>query len=159
LALLFLSGITIALLEEAVRHPSLAHRLGAYLAARAFVIDNWIFVTLLVLCGLVLIAFVFLGFKRLSAAMNRWRDRVAGLAFKRQPSAPPPRAYSLGALARANPMPAEQVVLGLSDQGKPVYLTDRARSMHVHVLGQTGSGKTKSVIEPLVLQDVWRGRG
>src|SRR5262249_7378295 len=65
----------------------------------------------------------------------------------------------LGALVRANPAPAEQVVLGLSDQGEPVYLTDRARSMHVHVLGQTGSGKTRSVIEPLVLQDIWRGRG
>src|SRR5687767_5033214 len=91
--------------------------------------------------------------------MNRWRDRLAGMTFTKERYALPQRAFSLGELVSANPALADQVVLGLSERGAPVYLTDQARSMHVHVLGQTGSGKTKSVIEPLVFQDLWRGRG
>src|SRR5882672_6019193 len=83
-ALLFLFGFAIALLEEAIRHPSLARALGPYLDARAFVVENWFFVSVLVLCGLTLIALVLLGLKKLSAGLNRWRDRVAGLAFKKE---------------------------------------------------------------------------
>jgi hypothetical protein len=55
---------------------------------------------------------------------------MAGLDFKKASYDLPPRAYSLGELVRANPVPGEQVVLGLSDQGQPVYLTESARSMH-----------------------------
>src|SRR5262249_1707975 len=133
--------------------------LNIYLAARGTVLDHWFASILIALACLFGIAFLFLGLKKLSAAMNRWRDRIAGLPFKKESYELPPLPSSFGALVRATPAPAEQVVLGLSDRGEPVYLTDRARSMHVHVLGQTGSGKTKSVIEPLVLQDLWRGRG
>jgi hypothetical protein len=133
--------------------------LNAYLAARAHVLDHWLASILIALAVLFAIGLVFLGLKKLSAALNRMRDRIAGLAFKKDSHDLPPHDFSLGELIRANRAPAEQVVLGLSDEGHPVYLTDRARSMHVHVLGQTGSGKTKSVIEPLVLQDLARGRG
>jgi type IV secretory pathway TraG/TraD family ATPase VirD4 len=171
--LLLVLGVAIALLEQASQAllakqgagalPS-AYRpvvpvLNAYLATSGYVLGHWFASIVVALISLLAIALLFLGLKKLSAAMNRWRDRMAGLAFKKETYDLPPRAYSLGALVHANPAPAEQVVLGLSDQGEPVYLTDRARSMHVHVLGQTGSGKTRSVIEPLVLQDLWRGRG
>ena len=158
-ALLFLVGFAIAVLEEASRHPDLAHGLGFYIHARAFVIENWFFVSVVVLFGLVAITLVLLGLKKLSAALNRWRDQIAGLAFKKETFDLAARPFSFGALVRKNPSPDEQVILGLADNGQPVCLTDRARSMHVHVLGQTGSGKTRSVIEPLVLQDLWRARG
>ncbi len=171
--LLLIAGVAIALLEQASQallakqgsgplpssYRPVAGLLHAYLAARATVLEHWLASLAIAVASLLAIGAVFLGLKKLSAALNRWRDRMAGLDFKKASYDLQPRAYSLGALVRANPAPAEQVVLGLSDQGQPVYLTDRARSMHVHVVGQTGSGKTKSVIEPLALQDLWRGRG
>lgn len=42
---------------------------------------------------------------------------------------------------------------------QPVYLTQRQRTMHRHVLGKTGSGKTLSVLWPAVLQDTLDGKG
>jgi type IV secretory pathway TraG/TraD family ATPase VirD4 len=158
-ALLIVVGAAIALLEKALRYPSLAHALGPYLGLRNHVLEHWVVSLAIALLVLVTIGAVFLGLKKLSAGLNRWRDRVAGLAFTKESYELPPRDYSLGALVRENPAGTDQVVLGLSDEGKPVYLTDHARSMHVHVLEQTGSGKTRSVIEPLAFQDLWRGRG
>ncbi|RYZ77890.1 MAG: DUF87 domain-containing protein [Proteobacteria bacterium] len=45
------------------------------------------------------------------------------------------------------------------DLGIPIYLPDRYRSRHVHILGATGSGKTESVIINFLKQDVARGLG
>jgi type IV secretory system conjugative DNA transfer VirD4/TraG family protein len=42
---------------------------------------------------------------------------------------------------------------------KPVYLDDRQRTTHRHVLGKTGSGKTHGVLWPQVLQDALAGKG
>jgi len=42
---------------------------------------------------------------------------------------------------------------------KPVYLSERQRAAHRHVLGKTGSGKTQGVLWPQVLQDVLDGKG
>jgi hypothetical protein len=42
---------------------------------------------------------------------------------------------------------------------QPVYLSERQRSAHRHVLGKTGSGKTQSVLLPEVVQDVLDGKG
>jgi type IV secretory pathway TraG/TraD family ATPase VirD4 len=91
--------------------------------------------------------------------MSRARERAAGFAFRPESPALERADYSLKEALLANPDPASQVFLGKDDRGQPVYLTNHARSMHLHVLGQTGSGKTKSVIEPLVLQDLIAGRG
>ena len=41
----------------------------------------------------------------------------------------------------------------------PVYLSERQRTTHRHVLGKTGSGKTHGVLWPQVLQDVLDGKG
>lgn len=166
LGVMLVIGVVVAVLEQVSRTELAKQSAGPaatvidrYLAARGYVLEHWLASLATTLTALLVIGTVFLGLKKLSAGMNRWRDRMAGLDFKRAAYDLPPRAYSFGELVRANPAPYEQVVLGLSDQGKPVYLTDRARSMHVHVLGQTGSGKTKSVIEPLAFQDLCRGRG
>jgi type IV secretory pathway TraG/TraD family ATPase VirD4 len=133
--------------------------LNAYLSARRSVLEHGPVSLAVALLVVAAIGAVLATLKKLSAGMNRWRDRLAGMAFQKERYDFAPRAFSFGELVRRNPAPGEQVVLGLSDEGKAVYLTDRARSMHVHVLGQTGSGKTRSVIEPLVLQDLGRGRG
>ena len=53
--------------------------------------------------------------------------------------------------------PPPRIVLGVGPDREPVYLDERARSMHVHLLGQTGSGKTQGVIFPMMWQDAARG--
>lgn len=45
------------------------------------------------------------------------------------------------------------------DLGIPIYLPDKYRSRHVHILGATGSGKTESVILNFLKQDLARGLG
>ena len=42
---------------------------------------------------------------------------------------------------------------------RPVYISQRQKTMHRHVIGKTGSGKTASVIWPGVLQDALDGKG
>lgn len=42
---------------------------------------------------------------------------------------------------------------------KPVYISQRQRTMHTHAVGKTGSGKTQSVLWPGVLQDMLDGKG
>lgn len=46
--------------------------------------------------------------------------------------------------------------------GKPVerafFVSEKQRTMHMHVLGQTGSGKSASVLFPLALQDIIAGK-
>lgn len=41
---------------------------------------------------------------------------------------------------------------------RPIVLTERQRTMHLHVMGYTGSGKTASVVLPLAFQDILRGK-
>jgi hypothetical protein len=41
----------------------------------------------------------------------------------------------------------------------PVYISQRQKTMHRHVVGKTGSGKTASVLWPAVLQDALDGKG
>jgi type IV secretory system conjugative DNA transfer VirD4/TraG family protein len=42
---------------------------------------------------------------------------------------------------------------------RPVYISQRQKSMHRHVIGKTGSGKTASILWPSVLQDALDGKG
>jgi hypothetical protein len=121
--------------------------------------------------GFLLIVGGMAAFRLLSRTCSRWRERLSGMGFSqhsyglRNPFA---RAGE-GAVAAAqeafvealwaNEAPDTRVVLGVDEKRRPVYLTDRARSMHVQLIGQTGSGKTQSVIYPLLFQDVWRRRG
>ncbi len=130
--------------------------LTRYLHLRAAIEPVWP-LTLAALIGFA--ALVYRGFQMLTDYMNRARERAAGFAFRQQSHVLERVDFSLKAELLANPDPTGQVFLGKDDRDRPVYLTNRARSMHLHVLGQTGSGKTKSVIEPLVLQDLLHRRG
>ena len=54
----------------------------------------------------------------------------------------------------------DSVHLGFDrDLGVPIYLPDKYRSRHIHILGATGSGKTESVILNFLKQDLARGLG
>jgi hypothetical protein len=48
--------------------------------------------------------------------------------------------------------------IGTTRRGKPVHLTDKERSRHIHVLGSIGTGKSK-LLEHMIQQDIARGRG
>jgi type IV secretory pathway TraG/TraD family ATPase VirD4 len=169
--LVFLVAVAIALLERGARSaldrqragdpvaPNAAEFLNRYLAARHEVVSHPIQYGGLALLGLVAFGGALYGCKRLAAATNAWRARRAGMAFAQASYELRREPFSLRDVILRNPSPEDQVVLGIGPDGRPVYLTDHARSMHTHVLGQTGSGKTKSVIEPLMLQDMLRGRG
>lgn len=169
--LLLAMGGLVALLEQASRsllarqeaHGALppasrpvAHVVNLYLVARFHVLDHWVIYLALLVLGP---ALALLGLKKLWAAASRWREQVSGIGFKNETYDLPRVSFSFDELVAANPHPEDQVVLGVDDGGVPIYLDDRARTMHVHCLGQTGTGKTKSVIEPLLYQDVRRGRG
>jgi type IV secretory pathway TraG/TraD family ATPase VirD4 len=138
-------------------HGGLARLATAYLRVRHEVLAYW----WLILPAVVIVpALVLLAIKKGTQALNRIRERASGMSFDDQHTYDLPRqGHHFGAALAANPDPAHQVVLGRDAGGAAVYLTDRARSMHLHCLGQTGSGKTRAVIEPLLFQDAWRGRG
>lgn len=138
---------------EAARWAPLVNR---YLDLRAQVLAFWPFWAVVVVAvPMLLLA----GFKKLSAQLSRWRAREADMEFEDESYAFPRADVDLLDAIAANPAPDEQVFLGLREDGTPLYIADKVRDTHVHILGQIGSGKTKSAIEPLMFQDLLRGRG
>jgi type IV secretory pathway TraG/TraD family ATPase VirD4 len=97
-----------------------------------------------------------------------WRNqviaRLSGTYFRQDDGRFPARPVNLfQELARR---PKGLTFVGLTPRKrlfgwgwKPVYLDERQRTTHRHVLGKTGSGKTLSVLWPQVLQDVLDGKG
>jgi hypothetical protein len=101
-------------------------------------------------------------------ALIMWRNhivpRFAGTHFRPEDQTFPSRDVDL--LAEIRHRPAGHTFVGLTPRRaalrwrwKPVYLSERQRTTHRHVLGKTGSGKTESVLWPQVLQDVLDGKG
>lgn len=143
----------------------LAGVIATYLKARAHVFRHWFYYAPV---AVILPGLLFHTVRYTSSSMSRWREGLAGMAFKKRsyklphPFARRRRvAQTRSEFARAvaaNPAPERQVVLGLSKDAAPIYLSDRARSMHTHVVGQTGSGKTQGAIYPLLFQDICRDR-
>jgi hypothetical protein len=155
---------------------SLANR---YLAVRHHVLSH---VVLYAGAALLIPPLVYLGLRRLARGASGWREKLAGMHFEKRsyalanpfqrPALEDTRRevedafidelrgnMARNAAARVNDKALpHDVLLGFDERGAPVYVTERARSMHVHLLGQTGSGKTQSVIYPLLYQDVARGR-
>src|SRR5512138_95226 len=97
-----------------------------------------------------------------------WRNhviaRVAGTYFRAEEQRFPAR--SVDVLREIRRRPAGHTFVGVTPRRtalgwrwKPVYLSERQRTTHRHVLGKTGSGKTESVLWPQVLQDVLDGKG
>ena len=97
-----------------------------------------------------------------------WRNhavaRLSGTYFRVDDGRFPARPVDLAEEIRRRP-PGHTFV-GLTPRRgllgwrwKPVYLDERQRTTHRHVLGKTGSGKTLSVLWPQVLQDVLDRKG
>lgn len=175
-AVFFLEDASRSMLAESAagggvsaRDARYAELLNGYLAIRDHVLAHWVLYLFLVVGGFSLL---YHGLRAMAAAANRWRERYTGMEL-RTPEYAIKNPWDRGDLVEAqaavqdalrdaietNPDPAAQVVLGIAEDGSPVYIADRARTMHVQCLGQTGSGKTQSVLYPLMLQDILRGRG
>ena len=95
---------------------------------------------------------------------NKVISRLSGTFFKVEDGRFPSRPVDL--LQEIARRPKGHTFVGLSPKKrligwswKPVYLDERQRTTHRHVLGKTGSGKTMSVLWPQVLQDVIDGKG
>ena len=129
--------------------------LTVYARARAHVFRYWF---LYGPAALIAPALLYAAFKKLAAEAARIREKASGFTFADETYELPKRDFDLVRAIRQNPSPDHQVLLGMNEAGDPIYLSDRDRSTHLHVMGQTGSGKTKSVGEPLTFQDLLRGR-
>jgi hypothetical protein len=54
----------------------------------------------------------------------------------------------------------KQIFVGVDlKKGKPLYLTDEHRKLHVEIVGTTGTGKSESAILPWSYQDIRAGKG
>jgi len=100
----------------------------------------------------------------LVAFRNRVAARLAGTHFGADPQRFPERRVDL--LPWLGRRPPAHTFVGLSPRRRllgwrwePVYVSERQRTSHRHVLGKTGSGKTQGVLFPQVLQDVLDGKG
>jgi len=120
---------------------------------------------LAVLAALVVVGVVVLGTR---AALLLWHNqvvaRVTGSFLRPDELKFPQRKVDvLAEIARRPPgtlfvgVEARRRRLGWS--WRPVYISQRQKTMHRHVLGKTGSGKTASVLWPAVLQDALDGKG
>jgi hypothetical protein len=102
------------------------------------------------------------------ALLVLWRNhvvaRLAGTYFRAADQRFPSRTVDVFAEIRRRPrghtfvgLSPRRTILGW--RWMPVYLSERQRTTHRHVLGKTGSGKTESVLWPQVLQDALDGKG
>jgi type IV secretory system conjugative DNA transfer VirD4/TraG family protein len=129
---------------------------------RAWVLANQATATSILLGGVVLALLAY------RTALLVWRNqvvaRLAGTYFREADQRFPSRTIDV--LAEIRRRPSGHTFVGLSPRRtavgwrwKPVYISERQRTTHRHVLGKTGSGKTESVLWPQVLQDVLDGKG
>ena len=102
--------------------------------------------------------------RALVAWNNQVVPRIAGTLLRGEDDRFPQRAVDV--LREVRRRPEGHTFVGLSPRRRalgwswrPVYLSERQRTTHRHVLGKTGSGKTHGVLWPQVLQDVLDGKG
>ncbi len=53
----------------------------------------------------------------------------------------------------------DSVYMGQTDRSQPVHFKESFRRMHIQIVGTTNAGKTESVIVPLAVDDMKKGRG
>jgi hypothetical protein len=95
---------------------------------------------------------------------NEVKARLTGTYFSPEAAGFPSRPVELLPLVRRRPvgttflgLEARRGVFGW--RWKPFGITEKQRSMHMHVLGKTGSGKSMSVLFVTALQDALDGKG
>ena len=136
--------------------------LATYELVRAWLTENAVLAATL---GAVALVLALLAYR---AAIVFWRNhviaRLSGTYFKPEDGRFPLRPVDL--MQEVARRPQGTTFIGLAPRRTllgwrwtPVYLDERQRTTHRHVLGKTGSGKTMSVLWPQVLQDVVDGKG
>ncbi len=137
----------------------LVHR---YLPVRAWILEHPGTTVAVALAATIIIVLLARG------ALLLWHNhvlaRVSGTYFQHAPHSFPVIPVDL--MAEIGRRPPQHTFVGLRPgrrllraRGQPVYLDERQRSTHTHILGKTGSGKTQSVIWPQAFQDILDGRG
>jgi hypothetical protein len=129
--------------------------INPYVAARRYAVANWVWLVPVVLAALVVLALLA---RRL---LLLWRNvivaRITGAYLAAADDTFEKTSFDLKAeLART---PRGKYFIGRDPGGAPVYLTEWDLDTHGHIMGQTGSGKTRSVLEPLMFQDLRAGKG
>ncbi len=136
--------------------------LARYLAVRGWVLDH----PLLAACavaGAVALTVVALRYWLLFWH-NQVVARLSGTKFSADVAGFPLRTFDL--VEQIARRPPKHYFVGLRPvdgllrrRWEPVYLSQRQKTMHRHVIGKTGSGKTMSVLWPSALQDALDGKG
>ncbi len=140
----------------------LAPLLAQYRVARHWALDHIAPTAAAAVLSLTLILVVY------RVALVVWHNeilaRLSGTRFRPADHSSPVRTVDV--LEGIRHRPPGHTFVGLSSRRRllgqrwePVYLTERQRSTHRHVLGKTGSGKTQGVLWPQILQDVIDGKG
>lgn len=95
---------------------------------------------------------------------NEVKARLTGTYFTPDVAGFP--AHAVPILEEVKRRPQGSTFLGLEARRgwlgwrwRPYVITEKQRSMHMHVLGKTGSGKSLSVLFPMALQDALDGKG
>jgi hypothetical protein len=133
-----------------------------YVVARRWVIDNPWLAGAIALTALTLVIIV------ARSAILFWcnwlRPRLSGTYFAEEEHTFP--SLSVNLMRHIRNRPPGTTFVGVSPRrrlfgwtAEPVYLDERQRSTHCHVIGKTGSGKTQSVLFPQALQDILDGKG
>lgn len=158
LPLALIGGAELALRMDFARTslPFVSTALDVYLRARQYAAAHWAWLLPLTIATAVAVAL-------LARALILWWHNIVVARLSGADLGTPPgatfekkRFEPLDYLAAT---PDGQYFLGLDPRGKPVYLTEWDLDTHGHIMGHTGSGKTKSVLEPLMLQDMLHGKG
>ncbi|HTP27515.1 MAG TPA: TraM recognition domain-containing protein [Anaeromyxobacteraceae bacterium] len=140
----------------------LAPLLAQYRAGRHWALDHVAPTVAATILGLTLILAVY------RTVLILWHNevlaRLSGTHFRPEDHSSPVRGVDV--LEGIRRRPPGHTFVGLSCRRRPlgrrwepVYLTERQRSTHRHVLGKTGSGKTQGVLWPQILQDAIDGKG
>jgi intracellular multiplication protein IcmO len=137
----------------------LVHR---YVPGRAWIIEHPTATALAALAAAIAVALLARG--TLLVWHNHVLARLSGTYFEPAPTSFPVVPVDL--MAEIGRRPPHRTFVGLRPRrrflrasGEPVYLDERQRSTHTHIIGKTGSGKTQSVIWPQAFQDILDGRG
>jgi type IV secretory pathway TraG/TraD family ATPase VirD4 len=141
------------------RLPRIGHAIAPYLAQyvvwRNVVVDHWIVAS--VIAAVSIVAVVLLARKAMLFWHNVVVAKVSGAELKATVVGFPKLIFELEPeLANT---PKGKYFVGLDERKKPVYLTEWDLDTHGHIMGHTGTGKTRSVLEPLMFQDMKAGKG
>ncbi|MFC1610833.1 type IV secretory system conjugative DNA transfer family protein [Myxococcota bacterium] len=130
--------------------------LAWYLPAREFVTTHWMW---LLPVGLVLLVALLFLFRAFLLWRNKLVAKLAGadLDIDIEKCGFPKKRFDL--LNEVKRAPEGKYFVGCNPKGRPIYLTEWDLDTHGHIMGHTGSGKTRSVLEPLMFQDMRAGKG